>query len=247
MPLSQPKRDNPLMRRYLGELGMSRYALAKASGVPEPKLHFALYGAVSARNAERISSFVAEKLGLSERKHLELKAEIMGRPGELTRAYFGTIEGTMASLGVSRLTAVEILTPGAEINGNAREDIERNLRGVPDFVAEEILPRIGAPRGTVTHRPRGLEARNRRARTRTSLLWGKPATHEALYSSGLSMKELRARAGVSKETLRKALYRHAGSRSARAIAEVLGEDGGFSEVEIAAIEQELQQAPQKNF
>jgi lambda repressor-like predicted transcriptional regulator len=247
MPQPQPKRANPLMRRYLDELGMSRYALARASGVPDPKLHFALYGAVSARNAERISRFVAEVLGLSEMERLELKAEIMGRPGELVYAYFGTIEGATASLGVSRHTAIEVLTPGAEINGNAREDIERNLEETPDFIAEEILSRIGAPRGNVTHRARGLEGRNRRARTRTSLLWGKPETHEAIKRSGLSMKDLRQSAGVSKETLRKALYEHVGSRSAGAIARVLAETSGLSRSAREAVERELTELPRTKF
>jgi hypothetical protein len=85
----------------------------------------------------------------------------------------------------------------------------------------------------------------RRKKTRESLRRGKPKTHEAVQRSGLTIKEIGERAGVGKETMRRALYRENLSlRSARAIAAVLGE--GLSASEVRALEAELRRPPQKN-
>jgi hypothetical protein len=48
-----------------------------------------------ADNAEKIARGMALMLSLSENERLELKAEIMGYPGDQVRAYFGSSKSTM--------------------------------------------------------------------------------------------------------------------------------------------------------
>ena len=122
--------------------------------------------------------------------------------------------------------------------------------GAPDFIVQSVDRRLMPPperlRGTVTYDLHGPKMAEQRKRTRESLEHGKPMVHEALRESGLSMKELRERAGDGKETVRRALYgRGAGERTAWAIAEVIG--AGLSEVERHTLEDELPGAPRKNF
>jgi hypothetical protein len=83
MPLTQPERDNPLMRRYFREVGLSGKQLAKRCGVAYSQIYMARTHNVGADNAQKISRTVALILGLSERDRLELKAEIIGVPGSL--------------------------------------------------------------------------------------------------------------------------------------------------------------------
>ena len=83
MPLTQPERDNPLMRRYFREVGLPGKQLAKRCGVAYSQIYMARTHNVGADNAQKISRTVALILGLSERDRLELKAEIMGVPGSL--------------------------------------------------------------------------------------------------------------------------------------------------------------------
>ena len=83
MPLTQPERDNPLMRRYFREVGLPGKQLAKRCGVAYSQIYMARTHNVGADNAQKISRTIALILSLSERDRLELKAEIMGRPGGL--------------------------------------------------------------------------------------------------------------------------------------------------------------------
>jgi DnaJ-domain-containing protein 1 len=77
MPLTQPERDNPLMRRYFREIGLPGKQLAKRCDVSHSQTYMARKRNVGANNAEKISRRVALILGLSEQEKLELKAEIM--------------------------------------------------------------------------------------------------------------------------------------------------------------------------
>jgi hypothetical protein len=77
MPLTQPERDNPLMRRYFHEIGLPGKQLAKRCDVSHSQIYMARKRNVGANNAEKISRRVALILGLSEQEKLELKAEIM--------------------------------------------------------------------------------------------------------------------------------------------------------------------------
>lgn len=80
MPITQPKRDNPLMRRYFQKIGLSGKRLAKQCGVSHSQIYMARTRNVGADNAEMISRGMVGVLGLSETERLELKAEIMGPP-----------------------------------------------------------------------------------------------------------------------------------------------------------------------
>jgi hypothetical protein len=73
MPLTQPERDNPLMRRYFREVGLPGKQLAKRCGVANSQIYMARTHNAGADNAQKISRTVALILGLSERDRLELK------------------------------------------------------------------------------------------------------------------------------------------------------------------------------
>lgn len=98
MPLEQPRRDNPLMRRYFEEIGLSGKRLAARAGVSHSQMYMARERHVGARNAAKIARAVANLLRLSGEEELELKAEIMGEPGDLLHAYLGNAQETSATL-----------------------------------------------------------------------------------------------------------------------------------------------------
>ena len=89
--------------------------------------------------------------------------------------------------------------------------------------------------------------RNDRAAALFELRLFKPRTHEALRRARLTRKQLYERAGIGKETLRKALYGRGGKVTAEKIARVLGEELGLPEEDREAIREELTRAPQKSF
>ncbi len=127
---------------------------------------------------------------------------------------------------MSRHTAIEILDSARRINGkNAQRIAGRPSSGdMPVFAAGDISSRVGPPpAGKMTYSALGLEERNRRARTATPLQRSKPETAEALRWSGLTRVELYLRAGVGKETLRKAHYVRCGEEAADAPTSVLAE------------------------
>ena len=83
MPLTQPKRDNPLMNRYFREINLPGKRLAKRCGVSHSQVYMARTRNVGPDNAEKISRGVANILGLSEKDRLLLKSEIIGEPDNL--------------------------------------------------------------------------------------------------------------------------------------------------------------------
>ena len=89
MPLTQPKRDNPLMRRYFDEIGLPGERLAERCGVSYSQVYMARTRNVGADNARKIARGMANILGLSDRELLELLAEIMGHPGNTVRGRRG--------------------------------------------------------------------------------------------------------------------------------------------------------------
>src|SRR5215218_2990600 len=109
MPITQPKRDNPLMRRYFQEIGLSGKRLAKKCGVSHSQIYMARTRNVGADNAEKIAHGIALMLSFSENERLELKAEIMGYPGDLVRAYFGSSKSAMKLLDVPEPTDLELI------------------------------------------------------------------------------------------------------------------------------------------
>jgi hypothetical protein len=254
MPLAQPKRYNPLMANYFRVINMPGARLAKRCGVSHSQVYMARTRNVGADNAEKIVRGMTMILGLSEAERLELKAEIMGHPGEIVRAYLGDSKKAARLLNIPEPTAREILDPGKSITHKSGTWALDKLRemGAPAFVIESVDRRLMPPpeprRGRIAHDLHGPELGRRYVRTKASLATGKPTTHQAIQRSGLLLKEIRARAGVGKETMRRALYRERlSARSARAIAGVLGEAAALSEDDIAAVEKELREPPRKNF
>jgi hypothetical protein len=112
----------------------------------------------------------------------------------------------------------------------------RLSEGAP-FVAEgkgqNVVVKAERPRCPITHDLHGPQMTKQRKKTRDNLEHGKPKTYHALKRNGLALNEVRERAGVGKETVRRAIYGGGVSpRSARAIAAVLGK--GLSEDEARA-------------
>jgi len=250
MPLTQPKRENPLMGHYFRLVNLPGKRLAKRCGVSHSQVYMARTRNVGADNAEKISRGVASVLSLSETERLELKAEIMGHPGDLLRAYLGGPRKASRLLNIPESTASEVLDEEKSVTHKSGARALKRLRelGAPGFVVESVERRLMPPpaprRGLVTHDLHGPEMAEQRKKTRGSLRRGKPKTHEAVQRSGLTLKALRERAGVGKETVRRALYGDGVSlRSARAIAAVLGR--GLSADEVRALEGELREPPQK--
>jgi transcriptional regulator with XRE-family HTH domain len=251
MPLTQPERDNFLMRRYFQEIGLPGKQLAKRCGVSHSQIYMARTRNVGADNAEKISRGVASILGLSEVERLELKAEIMGYPEERVRAYFGDPKKAARLLDVPWRVAEEIMNEEKSITHKTGMRALEKLREIdaPEFVIESVERRLMPPpeprRGLISHNLHGPEMAEQWKRTKEGLRYGKPRVYEALQRSGLMVKEVAEKAGVARETMRRALYgENVRPQNARAIAGVLGE--GLTEDEVEALEEELMKAP-KNF
>ena len=253
MPLTQPKRDNPLMRRYFREINLSGSRLAKRCGVSHSQIHMARTRNVGSDNAEKISRGVANILGLSEKDRLLLKAEIIGYPGNLLRAWLGNSTDVSRLLDVPERTADEILKPEKSITHKSGSRALKKLRELeaPNFVIESVDRRLLPPpnprRGVIIHDLHGPELSARLRSTRRELATIKPLTHEAIQASGLTKKQIYKRAGIGKETMRQALYTRCGKRSAEAISSVLANAVGLSREAKEAIRTELSEFPQENF
>jgi transcriptional regulator with XRE-family HTH domain len=241
------------MRRYFQQINLPGKQLAKRCGVSHSQIYMARRRNVGADNAEKISGGMARILGLSEEERLELKAEIMGHPGDLLRAWFGGEVMAARMLDVSVPVAAEILDEEKSITHKSGTRALAKLREMraPAFVVESVERRVKPPPerppGRTTYKKRGLEVRNERAAAIFNLRLFKPKTAEAMQRSRLTRKQIYERAEIGRETLRKALYGRGGKRPAEKIARVLGEELGLSEEEREAIREELMTAPQKTF
>ncbi len=249
MPLTQPKRDNQLMKSYLRLTGLSSKALAKRCGVSHSQMYMARERNVGPENAEKIAAGVAALLGLALTEKLKLKTEILGFPGSYLRAYLGDVSKASRLLDVHERVANEILDSEKSItykSGIRALEKLKELRA-PAAVIESVDRRLMPPpqrtRGLITYRESGPSVADRRRKTQDSLSKNKPVTHRAIQHSGLMLKELREQAGVGKETLRNALYKKSGRRSAVAIAEVLQETAGLSAEQAEAVRVELMTPP----
>ncbi len=251
MPLTQPKRDNPLMRRYFREIGYSGMRLAKRCRVSHSQIYMARKRTVGADNARKISRGVASILGLSEKERLELASEIMGHPGDLVRGWIGDPTRAERLLGVTWRVAEEIVSEEKCITHASGTQALARLRevGAPGLVIESVerrlMPPPERPPGTPTHNLRGAELAERKRRTKEGLRDGKPKVYEALRRTGLTPKDIRAKTGLGRETVRRALYGEGlGAGSARKIAAMLGE--GLPEGKVLELEEELRRAPRNN-
>jgi hypothetical protein len=253
MPLTQPERDNPLMRRYFREIGLPGQRLAKRCGVSHSQMYMARRRNVGADNAEKISRGVANILGLPAEARLRLKAEIMGHPENLVRAWLGDSKVAAKKLGEEDPIGVLVVNPEKTLAHRAGLRVVKKLEalGAPAEVVEDVRARVrGKPvrTGKPTYNKSGPEATNERAAALFNLRLFKPKTAEALQRSRLSRKQVYERAQIGRETLRQALYGRAGRLStAEKIARVLGEELGLSEEEREVIREELMTALQKNF
>lgn len=228
-----------MMRSYVEKIGLSGMALAKICSVSHSQLYMSCQRHVGAKNAEKIASGIAGRLGLSLEDKLALIAEITGHPGNLVRVYLGAGREAARKLGEYENVAGRVVGD-KEIPHGPGVRVVRRLEemGAPAFVVEDVRARV-APRpafvGRVTHRQKGLEARNRRAQGLFNLRIFKPKTHEALQRAGLPKKEIRQRAGLSKEAVRSALYTRVGRSSAAKIAKVLGDELGLTDAVTGAL------------
>jgi len=253
VPLTQPERDNPLMRRYFREIGLPGKRLARRWGVSHSQIYMARKRNVGSDNARKIARGVANILGLSERERLELAAEIMGHPGDVVRAYLGSQADAVRILEVPEHTASELVSEEKSITHQSGTRALTRLRqmGAPDPVIESVdrrlMPPPERPRGIITHKLHGPEMAEQRKRTKEGLRYGKPKTYEALQRSGFAPKDIRRRTGVGRETVRKALYKRCGRHVAESVSEVLGDALGLSDEEREAIREELMRSPQKDF
>ena len=107
------------------------------------------------------------------------------------------------------------------------------------------MPPPERPRGVVTHNLHGPEMAEQRKRTKEGLGYGKPNTYAALQRNGSAPKDIRRRAEVGRETVRKALYERCGRRAAESISRVLGDALVLSDEEREAIRGELMCPPRK--
>lgn len=251
MPLTQPRRRNPLMRSYFEAIGLSNQALAEVCGVSRSQIHMARERNVGADNAEKIASGIAKRLGLLPEDRLLLKAEIMGHPENLVRAHLGSGADAARLLGEGEDVGKAVVGAG-EVPRTAGLRVLGRLEGMgaPARVVEGVRSRLApeyVPVGRVTHRQSGLEARNRRAAGLFRFRAFKPKTADAMGRAGLTRTEIRKRAGVAKETLRGAMFERCGEGSAAKIAGALGDELGLSGDERGAIREELVTVPPKNF
>lgn len=161
MPLTQPERDNPLMNRYFQEIDLPGKQLVRRCGVSHSQIYMARNRNVGPDNAEKISRSVANILGLSTGKQLELKAEIMGHPDNLLWAWIGGPSRASRLLDISQPTAREILNPEKTITHRSGVRALEKLREIdaPDFIVESIdrrlMPLPEPHRGLITYTESG--------------------------------------------------------------------------------------------
>lgn len=249
MPLDQPRRHNPLMLGYASELDMSDEVLSRRAGVGYSQVYMARTRHVGADNASKIARAVGRLLSLSYFEELELKAEIMGDPGNIAHAYLGNGKEIAERLGEEHSIGMALVR-GKPLSNKAGQRVVQKLEqmNAPPDVLDAVRGTIKdppSPPGRTTYTLRGRELREQRDRSWERLEAAKPHTHQGLTRSGLSRKDLYQRAGIGKETLRQALYESCGAKAAVSISEVLADTASLSRAEREAITSELQRDPQE--
>lgn len=257
MPIRKPrgeKKQNPLLAARLADTGEKPSEVARKTGVSRSRMNDALYHAVGYENASKIAEHFKHRLGLTGREELELRAELMGTPGNLVRAYLGTKQRIINLLEIDRDNAGRMLDPEGNIAHDAGLKAADKLTEMeaPDYIVESVRRRTLPPvehdrgRGRVTYQEKGPGVARRRRETRASLARVKPRLDAAIQESGLGMKELAKAAGIGRETLRQALYAKGGAQAAEGIATALGERLGLPEEQVALIAWEIIRRPKGN-
>lgn len=246
MPLTQPRRDNPLMSRYFNALGIAGKELSRRAEVSHSQIYMARRRHVGARNAAKIARTVASLRDLSGEEELELKAEIMGEPGNILRAYLGNAQEIAETLHEKPQVGWDMIG-GRPLSYKTANRVLKKLQkmGAPEAVLSQV--RGGnkpppSPPGKVTYTS---GRRTTKDQERELLRQSKPRTAAAVEASGLSRREIYERAEVGRETLRKALYESCGSGPAAAISEMLAETAGLSAQEREAVRIELLRTPEE--
>jgi len=255
MPIRKPhgeKKERSLFKSYVLLISEDTATLAREAGVSRSRIYAALEprGSLGHHNARKIAAYVARRLKLSEREELELRAELLGTPENLVRAYLGTRMQTADLLGIDPDNAGRILEPGGRIyHGAGTRAIEKlEEMGTPEYVTESVRERTLPPAGHRAGRGRFPEAEARQSRRgprKATLEETKPRLAAALEKSGMGLAELRQRTGLGRETIRHALYGRGGGKTAEVIALALGEELGLSEEEMALVAWEIVRPPKE--
>jgi len=253
MPIRKPQdtnRDTSRFKSYALLIGEDTATFAREAGVSRSRIYAASDPKISLGhvNARKIARYIASRLDLSEREELELRAELIGTPGNVVRAYLGTRTQATDLLSIDPDNAGRILEPEGRIyHGAGLRAVERlKEMGAPEYVIESVRRRTLPPMGHRMGRGRFPEAEARQSRRgprKATLEETKPRLAAALEKSGMGLAELRERTGLGRETIRHALYGRGGGRSAEAIALVLGEKLGLTEEQMALIAWEVLKPP----
>ncbi len=254
MPIRKPqsnKQESSLFKSYVLVIGEDTATLAREAGVSRSRIYTALKpsGALGHNNARKIAAYVAARLKLSDREELALRAELLGTPENLVRAYLGTKPQTADLLGIDPENAGRILEPEGRIyHGAGLRAVERlKEMGAPEYIIESVRRRTLPPSGHRMGRGRFPEAEvpARNTRKRAELARGKPRLDTALKEARMGAKELGKRAGLGRETIRHAFYGRGGTKAAEAIALALGEKLNLSEEQMALIAWEVLRPPKE--
>jgi hypothetical protein len=254
MPIRKPadeKLEGSLFKSYVLSLGEDTSTLARGAGVSRSRIYDALTPerALRHENARKIARYIARRLKLSQKEELGLRAELIGTPDNLVRAYLGTKGQTADLLGIDPDNATRVLDPDGRIyHGAGLRALERlEELGAPAYIVEAVRERVMLPAGHRAGGGRFPEAEARQTRIhkkRAELAKLKPRLDAALRRAGIGPKELGERAGIGRDTVRHAFYGRAGGKTAEAIATFLGEKLGLSEEERALLAWELLRPPQ---
>jgi DNA-binding phage protein len=255
MPIRKPqskKKKSSLFKSYALLIGEDTATLAREAGVSRSRIYAALEpnAALGHHNARKIAAYIARRLKLSEREELELRAELLGTPENLVRAYLGTRMQTADTLGIDPDNASRVLEPEGRIyRGAGLRAVEKlEKMGAPEYVTESVRKRTLLPAGHRAGRGRFPEVEARQSRSgprKATLEETKPRLAAALEKSGMGLAELRERTGLGRETIRHALYGQGGGKSAEAIALVLGQRLGLTEEQMALIAWEVLRPPKE--
>jgi len=227
------------MLGYFEQLEMTSANLAHLAGVSRSQVVMARTRSVGPDNGRKIVHAIGQRLGLSRVDRLLLFAEIRGYPGSLLLAFFGSVGGIERSVGVDTGTAGDIAVPGRPISVHTARRLLDKLREMdaPEAVIEHVRFRIRPRPGERTHQHTGEVIIRQRKEARENLSQTKPRTAQAIERSGLSRRELYERAGIGRETLRRALY--GPDRTGRKTAEKVASALELSSEEAEAVRTEL--------
>jgi hypothetical protein len=162
------KKQGSLFKSYFASLAGDIATVARQAGVSRSRIYAALeLQALGHENARKIASYVARRLDLSEREELELRADLLGTPENLVRAYLGSRMKTADLFSIDPENAGRILEPEGRIYYGAGLRAVESLEelGAPEYIISSVRERTLPPAGHRMGRGRFPEAEVRQART----------------------------------------------------------------------------------